>query len=181
MLLSYNELVELVDRGVIDSPRELINGASIDVRLDGTLLIERFNGRVIDLARKEMSDMGEHKIDDLGYALRPGEFVLASTVETFNLPNDIACEFKLKSSAARVGLNNMLATWCDPTWHNSKLTLELHNCNRFHPILLRAGMKIGQMIFYRCSSRVPNQNSYRVNGRYNDTAIVTASKGVDLA
>jgi len=57
------------------------------------------------------------------YYLAPSEFVLAETIETFNLPDDISAQFVLKSSRAREGLNHLLAGWCDPGWHGSKLTL----------------------------------------------------------
>lgn len=179
MLLSYLELVELVNAGVINAPLENINGASIDVTLDDTLLIEKpeFLGKIVDLSRKQFPEMRSVIMDDEGYALEPGQFVLASTREIFNLPNDIACEFKLKSSTARAGLNNMLATMCDPTWNHSKLTLELQNCLQYHILMLVPGMKIGQMIFYRVKE-VPEANSYATNGRYNNTMEVTASKGV---
>ena len=40
------------------------------------------------------------------YYLAPSEFVLAETVETFNLPDDISAQFVLKSSRAREGLNH---------------------------------------------------------------------------
>lgn len=114
MLLSYLELMELVKSGVIDADPELVNGASIDVRLDKTILVEKYHPIpvMIDLSAKESPDMLAMEMGVGGYALKPGQFILASTMETFNLPNDIACEFKLKSSAARAGLNNMLATWC---------------------------------------------------------------------
>jgi deoxycytidine triphosphate deaminase len=65
----------------------------------------------------------------------------------------------------------------DPRWHNSKLTLELKNELSHHQILLKTGMKIGQIIFYRVTP-VPEEHSYAVKGRYNNTTEVTASKGV---
>lgn len=88
-----------------------------------------------------------YKMRDEGYILSPGEVALACTKEIFNLPNNLSCEFKLKSSIARVFINNMLATWCDPCWSNSVLTLELKNDIRYHSILIKPNMKIGQMIF----------------------------------
>ena len=95
-----------------------------------------------------------------------GEFVLASTVEVFNLPADISAEFRLKSSGARSGLNNLFACHCDPGWHESALTLELKNELRYHSIILTAGMPIGQMLFHRVKP-VPAHKDYSVRGRYN--------------
>jgi dCTP deaminase len=132
---------------------------------------------MVDLSSKESPEMLPHSMSENGISLNPGQFILASTMEIFNLPDNIACEFKLKSSVARSGLNNMLATWCDPGWHGSKLTLELKNDCEHHALLLRPGMKIGQMIFYRVHP-VPDEHSYAIKGRYNRTDTVTASKGV---
>jgi len=179
MLLSYTELMELVEQGAITADPSLVNGASIDVRLGDTVMVEKVSHgmRIIDLSQKEELSMILTVIPDNGLVLKPNQFILASTVEEFNLPNNIACEFKLKSSLARAGINNMLATWCDPSWHNSKLTLELKNDCEYHSLLLKAGMKIGQMIFYRVKP-VPQEHSYAVKGRYNHTTEVTGSKGV---
>lgn len=180
MLLSYTELMELVEQGVITADPSLVNGASIDVRLDDTVMVENVSHgveRIIDLSQKEELSMILTTIPENGLVFKPNQFILASTVEEFNLPNDIACEFKLKSSIARAGLNHLLAGYADPGWHNSKLTLELKNNCEYHSLLLKAGMKIGQMIFYRVKP-VPEQHSYAVKGRYNNTTEVTGSKGV---
>ncbi len=180
MLLSYVELMQLVEMKVIDAaPPSNVNGTSIDVTLGESLMIECSQSvyPTIDLSLKQTPQMTHYKMSECGFVLRPNQFVLAVTQETFNLPNNIACEFKLKSSIARAGLNHHLAGWCDPFWSNSNLTLELHNCLQHNNILLKPGMKIGQMIFYKVSE-VPVANSYAVHGRYNNTTDVTASKGV---
>jgi dCTP deaminase len=179
MLLSYLELVELVEQGVIDAPKEQINGASIDLTLDDQILVEKFqtNDPVVRLFDKQAPDMVPLSMTDEGFYLRPGQFILANTRETFFLPNTIACTFKLKSSIARGGLNHLLAGFADPCWTNSRLTLELKNDLQYHTLLLKKGMKIGQMVFYRVTP-VPHESSYAVKGRYNDTLTVTASKGV---
>ena len=180
-LLSYTELCELVEAGVItDVPHEHINAASIDVRLGADILVEAPDrGCIVTLRNRDPLRMhqialqNEHHDD--GYVLSPGEFILAHTMEIFNLPDDICAEFKLKSSGARIGLNNVLATWCDAGWHGSALTLELKNENQNHPIKLHAGDRIGQMLFYRVTP-VPADRSYRVRGRYNGDAGVQQTK-----
>jgi dCTP deaminase len=181
-LISYNKLVELVESGVINAPIENINGASIDITLDPIIMFEqpKFENRTdlrttVDLAAKESIRMSS--IEFFEFVLSPGEFILASTAETFNLPNNIACEYKLKSSLARSGLQHALAGWADPGWNNSKLTLELSNATRFHQLKLTAGMKIGQMVFFECDP-VPDEHSYATKGQYNNQDKVTANKGV---
>ncbi len=178
-LLSYNRLVELVKTGIIDAPLENVNGASIDITLGAEILIEdpTLLSKPVDLATKESIGMHHRNITNVPYTMLPGNFILASTNETFNLPPHIACEYKLKSSLARSGLQHMLAGWCDPGWNNSQLTLELKNVTQNHILKLTHGMKIGQMVFFECDA-VPEEHSYAKKGQYNNQETVTASKGL---
>lgn len=168
-LLSYNELGELVEQGVIGPvDPKAINAASIDVRLGDDIIVENYcdhRVRPVDIHKREVFP-GEKVSIGSYYDMQPGEFILAHTMETFNLPNNICAEFKLKSSGARTGLENALATWCDCGWHGSVLTLELKNLLRYSALRLTPGMYIGQMIFYRVSE-VPQERSYATIGRYN--------------
>ena len=179
-LLSYNELCELVEQGVIEGVQEgCINGTSIDVHLGPEILAEHVyeTYRVVSLQKKEQLGMYPMKLTKDGfYLLEPGAFILAHTIERFNLPNNISAEFKLNSSGARIGLENALATWCDPYWHGSVLTLELKNLTRYHTIRLDNGCRIGQMIFHK-SEPVPQERGYHVRGRYNNDASVSSVKG----
>jgi len=177
-LVSYTDLLYLVSTGVIDAKPEHINGASIDISIGDRILVEDINmsGSVVDLKEKESLNMKEFTIPEQGYLLLPGEFVLASSAETFNLPNWVAAEYKLKSSLASSGLRRLMVGWCDPGW-NSKLTLELTNATQHRSLLIKPGMKIGQMVFFACKP-VPSDQSYAVKGQYNSQETVTANKGV---
>ena len=68
----------------------------------------------------------------------------------------------------------MLAGWCDPGWHGSKLTLELQNARKMHSLPLYPGLKIGQIIFFEMSERPIK--SYAVTGHYNNDKTVSGSK-----
>lgn len=178
-LISYDELMVLREMGVIEGvdPKD-VNGTSIDVHLGPTILVERYSeaSQVVSLRDKQHLNMVACQMAEGGhYDLRPNEFVLAHTVEKFNLPADISAEFKLNSSGARIGLENALATWCDPHWHGSVLTLELKNFSQFHTLRLHNGCRIGQMIFHR-SAPVPEKNGYGVRGRYNGDESVSGVK-----
>ena len=148
---------------------ELLNPASIDVRLGNHLMIEVADQR--ELVEIDISERtAEHP-----YWLLPNEFCLAETIETFNLPPFISAQFVLKSSRAREGYQHLLAGFCDPGWHGSKLTLELKNARRFHDLPLYPGLKIGQMVFRKmCTSPLKD---YSETGRYNKDVKVTASRG----
>lgn len=142
----------------------LVNPASLDVRLGDKLLIES----AVSL------ELVPFLLDGQPYLLRPGQFVLAETMETFHLPDDIAAQFMLKSSRAREGLEHLMAGYCDPGWHDSRLTMELHNSRQLHPITIWPGMRIGQMVFHRMSAYPIH--TYAQTGRYNNDATVQGSK-----
>lgn len=177
-ILSHNELLELIDQGVICAHKEQVNGSSIDITLGSSLLIESSAPRkfIVDVANKESITTHAINIKDTGhYLLQPGEFILATSVEVFNLPADISAEYKLKSTMARNGLEHLNAGWCDPGWTESRLTLELKNMTRYHHIKLTPGMKIGQMVFFR-HSPVPDKASYAITGQYNNQTGATPAQ-----
>ncbi len=178
-LLSYKQLVELVEQGVIDAPLENINAASIDITLGSEIKVELKTTPMFSCIHICAKESINTDIIDIthDYILEPFEFILASSQEIFNLPNNICAEYKLKSSLARNGLQHMLAGWCDPGWSNSKLTLELKNVTKYHSLVLKAGMKIGQMVFWQCDP-VPHDKLYSVTGQYNNQKSVTESKGL---
>ena len=141
----------------------------IDVLLGDRIMIE-----VPERPELQIVGISGHTAED-PYWLQPGEFCLAETREIFNLPDHIAAQFVLKSSRAREGLEHLLAGYCDPGWHGSRLTLELQNARRMHPIAIWPGMKIGQMVFHRMSN--PPMRSYAQTGRYNNHSTVKESLG----
>ena len=148
----------------------LVNPASLDVRLGQFIRIESAQSPELVLVDLEL-----WKDRQGAYLLRPGQFILAETIETFNLPDTIAAQFMLKSSRAREGLEHLMAGYCDPGWHGSKLTLELHNSRQLHPVAIWPGMKIGQMVFHQMS-QAPLR-SYAQTGRYNGDQQVQGSRG----
>lgn len=170
MILSDKEIRALCEGGMV-TPFDpaLINPASLDVRLGDTLLIES-----AESPEMVPYPLGRHSQEN-PYLMVPGQFVLGETVETFAIPDVIAAQFMLKSSRAREGLEHLMAGYCDPGWHGSRLTMELHNSRQLHQIALWPGMRIGQMVFHRMSQ--PPERSYDQTGHYNNDQTVTASKG----
>ena len=172
-LLSYTEICELIEQGVIENASyDNVNSASLDIRLAPNILIEDssiiYDMPILRLYRKQPL-FTEKRM--LPYTLLPGDFILAASVEIFNLPNNISAEYKLKSSMARIGLEHLNAGWCDAGWHGSCLTLELKNMTRYHSIELNYKDPIGQIVFFK-HTPVPDDKSYAVRGRYNgDTSV----------
>lgn len=170
MILVDHQIHDLCRDGMVTPyDSSLLNPASLDVRLGDTLLIESVQSTALVPYPLRSHSEAEP------YLLQPGQFVLAQTVETFNLPDTIAAQFVLKSSRARSGLEHLLAGYCDPGWHGSVLTLELHNSRQLHSIPLWPGMRVGQMCFQRLA--VPPRRSYAETGRYNGDRTVQESRG----
>lgn len=178
-LVSNKDLHLLVEGGVISADSANINGASIDITIGDIVLVEETSEPMgyIDLQAKQSPKMIPFNLSKSGFPLFPGQFILATSKETFNLPNNIAAEYKLKSSLARSGLQHLMAGWCDPGWNNSKLTLELKNVTQNNVLIIKPGMKIGQMVFWACEP-VPDEESYAAKGQYNDQDTVTENKGL---
>lgn len=168
MILCDHEIHELALQGLVTPYNPcLVNPASLDVTLGRDVLLERPE-------RPQVPHSLEGTTEAAPYLMDPGEFLLACTRETFHLPANIAGHFNLKSTRARGGLQHLLSGYCDPGWHGSKLTLELHNSRRFAPVPLWEGMRIGQLIFHRLSS-IPERD-YSITGRYNNDPTVMAPK-----
>ena len=93
-------------------------------------------------------------LTECGYDIRikqdvwlfPGRrFVLASSVEEFDMPNCLMGRVLNKSSWARRGLDASMTTNIEPGWKGF-LTLELRYM-RLWPMRIRAGTGIAQVIF----------------------------------
>jgi dCTP deaminase len=85
------------------------------------------------------------------FFLHPGEFVLASTLEWFRLPDDLAGRIEGRSSWGRRGLLvHATAGFVDPGFAGV-LTFELSNAGRL-PIQLTPGLRVGQVCFFHMSS-----------------------------
>ncbi len=154
---------------VEDYDPDLINPASLDVRLGPTIMVE-------DAVDDELRAVSiAHTTKEDPFYLQPGQFILAETIETFNLPDDICAQFVLKSSRGREGISHALCGYCDPGWHGSRLTMELHCLRQLHPVKLWHGMKIGQMKFELMLS-APLRD-YSQTGRYNMDKSVQPSRG----
>ena len=173
MILSDHDIAKLCREGLITPFDDyLLNPASLDVRLGTQLMVETEDSDELQVTELDPAVITKYN----PFLLRPNEFVLGQTLEVFNVPDDICGQFALKSSLARAGFEHLLAGWIDPGFNSSVLTLELKNARQHKAIPLWPGMRIGQIIFMRMSSR-PDV-SYRDCGRYNGDKQVTGSKGL---
>jgi len=167
MVLSDRTLKEEIARGrIVIEPLDpdCIQPASIDVRLDRKLLVFRTWRYPFYIDVKQSMDGLTELVeieDETPFFLQPGEFVLASTLESITLPDDIVGRLEGKSSLGRIGLLiHSTAGYVDPGWRGN-LTMELSNVAKL-PITLYCGMKIAQISFLRLTS--PAERVYGAEG-----------------
>lgn len=167
MVLSDRTLKEEIAKGrIVIEPldTDCIQPASIDVRLDRKLLVFRSWRYPFYIDVKQNTDGLTELVeieDEKPFFLQPGEFVLASTLESITLPDDIVGRLEGKSSLGRVGLLiHSTAGYVDPGWRGH-LTMELSNVAKL-PITLYYGMKIAQISFLRLTS--PAERVYGAEG-----------------
>ena len=181
MVLSDRTIKEELAKGriVIDPLGEgCIQPASVDVHLDRRVLVFRNSRRPYIDVKKDVSDLTETVEigEDTPFILHPGEFVLASTMEHIEIPDDLVARLEGKSSLGRIGLLiHSTAGYVDPGW-KGHLTLELSNVANL-PVTLYYRMKIGQLSYIRLSSPVDNlYGSPGLGSRYQGQNEPTASR-----
>ena len=168
-ILCDHQIVSLVRRNLV-SPYDqtLVNPASLDVRLGENLLVE--SPLTSQMVHRSISGHTQEE----PFLLQPHEFVLAETLEEFQLPDCVAGQLALKSSRAREGIEHLLAGYIDPGY-KGRLTLELQNARSMHAVALWPGMRIAQIVFHRMSM-LPGKD-YSMTGRYYGDTTVQESKG----
>ena len=180
MVLSDRDIRAEIDAGrIVIDPYipEAVQPSSVDLHLDRRFRVFRNSRYPFIDVRADQPDMTE--LVEIGgddpFILHPGEFVLGSTFERVQLPNDLVARLEGKSSLGRLGLLiHSTAGYVDPGWEGN-LTLELSNVANL-PITLYDGMKIGQISFQRLTS--PAEVGYgdaRIGSKYRGQRDPTAS------
>ncbi len=183
MILSDREIKSYIKDGKliidpIDDPKSQIQPSSIDLRLGNTFLHFKVEGRAfIDPTKDSLQDlMGAIEVEDgKPFFLRPGEFVLGTTIETIKLPEDLVARVDGRSSLGRLGvIVHATAGYVDPGFCG-QITLELSNINHV-PIALYPGMRICQISFYTLTSPAETPYYKKEGSKYQNQKGPTASK-----
>ena len=139
----------------------------MDIRLGNTFsIIEDSPNGIITLQH----EIHYKTIQAEKYLLLPGQFVLATTLEYFSLPNHLTAFVEGRSSLGRMGLFIQNAGWVDPGFEG-EITLELFNANRC-AIELQSGRRIGQLVFAQMDDTALNP----YHGKYQGQRGATGSK-----
>ena len=170
MILSDKTIIKMLkEKTLIIEPieEEQIQPASVDIRLGNTFsIIEDSSNGIITLRNKiEYKTIKAEK-----YLLLPGQFVLATTMEYFCLPNNLTAFVEGRSSLGRMGLFIQNAGWVDPGF-KGEITLELFNANRY-AIELECGRRVGQLVFAQLDDIALNP----YQGKYQNQKGATGSR-----
>lgn len=170
MILSDKTIFKMLkNNSLIINPlkEDQVQPASVDVRLGNTFsVVDDTDSRIITLDGK----IKYKTITTDKYLILPGQFVLATTMEYFELPDNLTAFVEGRSSLGRMGLFIQNAGWVDPGF-KGEITLELFNANRC-AIELQCGRRVGQLVFAQMDGTALNP----YNGKYQGQKGATGSK-----
>lgn len=144
MILSDKTIKEMLKSGkLVIEPitEEQIQPASVDIRLGNHFMKIDENSMESLSLEKEIKYI-EFEAEEV--IIPPRSFLLATTMENLELPDNMAAFVEARSSIGRMGLFIQNAGWVDPGW-KGEITLELYNANSL-PIKLKAGRRVGQFV-----------------------------------
>lgn len=174
MVLSDRDIVAALKAGRIkiepapDLERQL-GSVSVDFRLGTTFMVfEHSRHSFID--PRQPQSIGEamrtiEVAEDEPFIMQPGDFALASTIESLELPDDLVGRLEGRSSIARLGITvHSTAAVFEPGWIGTA-TMELSNLGRM-AVALYPGMRICAFSFETVSSPVMTPYRDKRNAKY---------------
>lgn len=160
-ILADHHIHELALRGLVTPyDQDFLNPASLDIRIGHKVMVEKGYGRHEEIEMKST-----------GIVIRPGEFILTETWESFDVPNGYLLDLRLKSTIARMGWNHNLAVLVDPGFCGV-LTLEITNVTQYTNLTLLPGMRFAQAIVHELIG--PSVKPYE--GKYQNAKTVELAK-----
>lgn len=154
MLLADSEIETLVlarQIGIAPFHPEHVNPASVDLTLHPTIRVPNILCDMIDVEEVQEGYTEVFEMPEDGFVLDPGDFILASTTEIIELPDDITARVEGKSSIGRIGVAvHVTAGYIDPGF-KGQVTLEIANLAPWS-VRLRPHMRIAQIAFTRMSA-----------------------------
>lgn len=160
MILSDREILSALEAGRIkiapapDLERQL-GSCSIDFRLGGTFMVFE-HSRFSYIDPRQPQSIGEamrtiEVAEGESFIMQAGDFALASTLESLELPDDLVGRLEGRSSIARLGITvHSTAAVFEPGWVGTA-TMELSNLSRM-AVALYPGMRICSFTFEQLSS-----------------------------
>jgi dCTP deaminase len=146
-----------------------LGSVSVDFRLGTTFMVfEHSRFSYIDPRNPGSIGDAMRTIEvppDEPFIMQPGDFALASTMETLELPDDLLGRLEGRSSIARLGITvHSTAAVFEPGWIGTA-TMELSNLGRM-AVALYPGMRICAFSFETVSSPVMTPYRDKLNNKY---------------
>lgn len=161
MILGHESLLKRIGEGLlVDYDKSLIGGAGYDLRignlysLDGQAMLCKDMRKLADITL----------IDAERYDLKPSEYVLLETVESVNMPKDLAARVLNRSTLFRSGCR--LSTALVDPGYRGRLTFGLENMSK-NKFTIERGAAAAQIVFEQVSGRT---KAY--DGRYQGGKVV---------
>jgi dCTP deaminase len=174
MILSDRDIVQALNEGriKIEPPPDLptqLGSVSIDFRLGTTFMVfEHSRHSFIDPRSPQSIGDAMRTIEvaeDEPFIMQPGDFALASTIESLELPDDLLGRLEGRSSIARLGITvHSTAAVFEPGWIGTA-TMELSNLGRM-AVALYPGMRICAFSFETVSSPVMTPYRMKAGNKY---------------
>jgi dCTP deaminase len=174
MVLSDRDIRAAIESGriKIDPLPDLdsqLGSVSVDFRLGRTFMVfEHSRHSFIDPRRPQSIGEAMRTIvveEDEPFIMQPGDFALASTIESLELPDDLLGRLEGRSSIARLGITvHSTAAVFEPGWVGTA-TMELSNLGRM-AVALYPGMRICAFSFETLSSPVTTPYRLKHNNKY---------------
>ncbi len=174
MILSDRDILAALDAGRIgiDPTPDLetqLGSVSVDFRLGTTFMVfEHSKHSFIDPRHPRSIGDAMRTIEiesEEPFIMQPGDFALASTVESLTLPDDLLGRLEGRSSIARLGITvHSTAAVFEPGWTGTA-TMELSNLGRM-AVALYPGMRICSFSFETVSSPVMTPYGKKRNAKY---------------
>jgi len=184
MILSDADiLTRLAEGDLVVEPLEdvdlQVQPASVDLRLGRKFLeFQRTNIPCIHPGdEREMDEYVEETVVEEGadYVLHPGDFVLGTTIERVEIPDDLIAHVQGRSSLGRLAVViHATAGVVDPGYRG-QITLELSNLGAA-PVALTPGMRISQVLFTELSSPAETPYGADRDSKYQDQEGPQASR-----
>lgn len=186
-VLSDRDILKALDSGRIridplpDLDKQL-GSISVDFRLGTTFMVFE-HSRFSFIDPRSPQSIGDamrtiEVAEDEAFIMQPGDFALASTMESLELADDLLGRLEGRSSIARLGITvHSTAALFEPGWIGTA-TMELSNLGRM-AVALYPGMRVCAFSFEEVSSpvRVPYRD--KIGNKYAGQLTPKASQLAD--
>ncbi|TKX78985.1 dCTP deaminase [Halorubrum sp. SD626R] len=176
MILSDADILDrLADGDLVVEPLgdvdQQVQPASVDLRL-GERFLEFQRTNIPCIHPTEADEVGEYVTETTvpegdEFILHPGDFVLGTTTERVEIPDDLVAHVEGRSSLGRLAIVvHATAGLCDPGY-KGQITLELSNLGTA-PVALSPGMRVSQLTFTELKTPADRPYGAERGSKYQD-------------